>query len=346
MEPFQGPYELELYKIKLGTTKAYSNCSDKIWVFLEEDWDGEVIKDCTQQITMRLRRDKLQVLIIAVYGRCDAMEMMELWEEFEDIAETNQSLWMVGGDFNVITKEEEKQGGLVFTQAEAIHFNQCINNCALIEMKYMGSKFTWWNGSIEDDCIFKRLDRVMCNQELLDTFPSSEIHHLVRRGSDHAPLHVVCNSEEEINIKPFKFLNFWSKHPNFTKVVEDNWKIDFMGSPFVEFQVKMKKVKGALAKWSKETFGNIFQQIATLEDAIRVKEIQLELNPSAENRATLNKGEVELKKYLYLEGEFWKQKVGMRWFKDGDRKSKEEEGDYRLQKFKQIKGTGLPLQII
>lgn len=38
---------------------------------------------------------------------------------------------MVGGDFNVILNEEEKLGGLDFTQSEAIDFEQYLNNSAL-----------------------------------------------------------------------------------------------------------------------------------------------------------------------------------------------------------------------
>lgn len=40
-----------------------------------------------------------------------------------------------------------------------------------------------------------------------------------------------------------------------------------------------KKVKMALAKWSRKEFGDIFTQLATLEDVIKVKETQLELDP-------------------------------------------------------------------
>jgi len=51
------------------------------------------------------------------------------------------------------------------------------------------------------------------------------------------------------------------------EVIKQNWMVDFVGIPFVEFQVKMKK---ALASWSKEVFGNVFHQIATIEDVIKV----------------------------------------------------------------------------
>lgn len=123
-------------------------------------------------------------------------------------------------------------------------------------------------------------------------------------------------------VRPFKFLNFWTMHPGFIKVVEENWKVNFKGSPFVEFQAKMKQVKQALAKWSKETFGDIFQKIKSLEEEIRLKEIQLEIHPSKQNTEELSKAEAELKKFRYMEEEFLKQKAGMRWFKDGDRNTR------------------------
>ncbi|XP_015167468.1 uncharacterized protein [Solanum tuberosum] len=301
---------------------AYWNCSSKIWIMWNDDWLGEVVRDNLQHLTMQFNKNNVEILFTVVHTRCDAREKLELWEELEVVAQEMSLPWLVGGDFIVIRIEEEKEGGVDFTHLEAVDFNQCINNCALTELRYSGSKYTWLNGRIERACIFKRLDKVLCNQEFLNILPLSEVLHLMRQGSSHAPLHVLCGSEEEITVRPFKFLNFWTKHPNFKKIIEENWKVEFEGCPFIKFQSKIKKIKGVLAKWSKVTFGDVFQSIATLEDEIRVKECQLEINPTAENRSELNKAEAELKKYLYIEEEFWKQKAGMKWFKDGDMNTK------------------------
>lgn len=43
--------------------------------------------------------------------------------------------WIVDGDFNVILNEEEKLGGLAFTQQEASDFAQCLSSCGLIELQ-------------------------------------------------------------------------------------------------------------------------------------------------------------------------------------------------------------------
>lgn len=67
---------------------------------------------------------------------------LELWEELERL-DTHSCPWIVGGNFNVILNEEEKIGGLDFTEQEALDFMKCINNCALSEVSYTGSNFTW-----------------------------------------------------------------------------------------------------------------------------------------------------------------------------------------------------------
>lgn len=53
--------------------------------------------------------------------------------------------------------------------------------------------------------------------------PNSEVHHLIRQGSDHVPLHVVCDVSQDQVIKTFRFLNFWTKHEGYNKVVKKVW---------------------------------------------------------------------------------------------------------------------------
>lgn len=109
-------------------------------------------------------------------------------------------------------------------------------------------------------------------------FPASEVMHLIRQGSDHAPPHLICNPEQKLIRKPFKFLNFWTKHQTFRAIVRENWIVKFAGSLFYMLLAKLKKVKHALAKWNKEAFGDVFHQIVTKDDIIHVKEMQMEID--------------------------------------------------------------------
>ncbi|KAH0743282.1 hypothetical protein KY290_031275 [Solanum tuberosum] len=85
--------------------------------------------------------------------------------------------------------------------------------------------------------------------------------------------------------------------------MEEVWKEEAAGSPFTIVHTKLKRV-------------------ATLEDIVKAKEMQLEINPTEENRSSLRKAEAELKRYLHIGEDYWKQKAGMKWFQKGDKNTK------------------------
>ncbi|KAH0720014.1 hypothetical protein KY284_005044 [Solanum tuberosum] len=263
--------ECDLSPRQINHLKGKSKKGAKIWIFWEEDWEEHDVVDYVQQVTIRFKKrgsnDYFRNTV--VYARCSALERLELWEQLEEIAENSTIPWLVGGNFNTIIDEAEKLGGLPVTQTEIVDFVQCTNACALNGIKFKGSSYTWWNGRIEEESIFKSIDRARVRS---------------------CPLHVIGNSLQETVTKPFKFLNFWTKYSEFKKVVEDSWNgEEINGNPFTVIHSKMKRIKSVLTQWSRRTFGDIFQRIATLEDTIKVMEIQMEITPTAENRALLHK---------------------------------------------------------
>ncbi|KAG5632048.1 hypothetical protein H5410_003765 [Solanum commersonii] len=136
--------ELEHYRRKLGMTNAVANCSSKIWIFWNNEWDGKVITDSHQQITINFKNKQIgkEMIITAVLCKVEAR-------------------------------------GLPVTQYETIDFAHCINSCSLNELKFIGSKYTWWNGRIEEDCIFKRLDRGIWEHGVCGSVP------YIRSASSH-----------------------------------------------------------------------------------------------------------------------------------------------------------------
>ncbi|XP_060200867.1 uncharacterized protein LOC132629156 [Lycium barbarum] len=321
MEPFQNCRHLHKYRRRLGMETAFANSNGKIWVFAEAAVQCEVIMDTEQQITLKLFHQDIgkDILATFVYAKCNEGERLELWDNLYHLANSMDLPWMVGGDFNVILAEEEKLGGLPVTLAECEDFAFCINSCGLFDMGFKGSPFTWWNGRAAEDCIFKRLDRIVVNILFQNIFPQIEVEHLSKTGSDHAPLIVSLGEDAVICIKPFRFLNFWVQHETFKEVVAQNWITHFVDSPFMAFKQKLKNLKGALARWSKETYGDIFKQLAIREEVVRIKDALFEEEPNIINRIVLQKAQAEMKKYLSLEEQYWKQKAGFKWYTEGDR---------------------------
>ncbi|XP_015167778.1 uncharacterized protein [Solanum tuberosum] len=324
MEPFENRHGVEEYKRRLGMKYVVVNANGKIWVFLDEAMEYDIIGDEDQMLTLKVHSCGMgiDVMISVIYAKCTQGERLNLWESMAHLATTVNIPWVIGGDFNVITNESEKLEGRKVTDAKVRDFNHYLNVCNLENWGFKGSKYTWWNGRTDEGCIFKRLDRILTNDKVHDVFPVLEVEHLVRNGSDHAPLSVTLKSNREEVIKLFRFLNFWLKEASFMEVVQNNWWADFEGDLFSLFHYKLKRVKRDLTQWSKETFGNIFQEIITLEEVIKVHETQFEISLTIANREKLHRAQADLLKQLNREEEFWKQKASMEWFKEGERNTK------------------------
>ncbi|XP_075103657.1 uncharacterized protein LOC142178231 [Nicotiana tabacum] len=159
----------------------------------------------------------------------------------------------------IILHEDENIGSLPVHPPEYEDFAFCVNSCGLFNQGYKGSTFIWCNMRSNAECIFKRLDRIFVNLPFQNMRSTIEVEHLIRTGSDHAPLLITCGEQTTSFVKPFRFLNFWTKHATFNEVVRQNWDVDFIGDPFLMFKHKLKKVRATLSKWSKDTFGDIFK---------------------------------------------------------------------------------------
>ncbi|XP_060183152.1 uncharacterized protein LOC132613118 [Lycium barbarum] len=289
------------------------NCNGKIWYFVNDGVDVEILMDTEQQITIKLclQNNGKSFINTLVYVKCDAAERLQLWDDIYNLANHNNLPWLIGGYFNVIMNEEEKIGGLPVYPAEYEDFAFCVNSCELSEVEFRGSPFTWWNGRAGHDCIFKRLDRILVNQQFQDWLGNMSMEHLSRTRSEHAPLLLSASDQSQEYHKQFRFLKFWLEHETFMQIVEQHWKTEYVGDSFITFKLKMKNLKTALSAWSRETFGDVFKQLTIREDIVKIKEQLFEEDPSEENRIVLQRAQAEFKKYLHFEEEFWKQKSGI-----------------------------------
>ncbi|XP_060181254.1 uncharacterized protein LOC132610870 [Lycium barbarum] len=261
MEPFQHQRQIQKYRRKLGMPNANFNCNGKIWFFVQDKVDVEVLLDTEQSITNKLFFQDLNkaMVVSMIYAKCNEGDRLQLWDDMYGVASNMAFPWLIGGDFNIILNEEEKIGGLPVSPQEYEDFAFCMNSCELHEIPFKGSPFTWWNGRAANYCIFKRLDRMLHNELFQDWFGNLKVEYLSRTGSDHAPLLLTCGDQEE-------------------ELSED---------VFLSFKLKLKKVKIALSKWSKETFGDIFKQLVIREDIVKIKEQLFEEDPSEENRMVI-----------------------------------------------------------
>ncbi|XP_075091507.1 uncharacterized protein LOC142171714 [Nicotiana tabacum] len=228
MEHVQNANKVEKYRRKLGIHHAFVNISNKVWAFVEEDYEVDILFDMEQQLTLILFNPLSQkdFIVTLVYAKCDAIERIELWDSMYALAQDMNVLWLVDGDFNVIVYEEEKIGGIPVSLNEVEDFRHCINTCNLFDLDFKGSIYTWWNGRTNDDRISKRLDRCLAKIKFKHMLHGVVATHLSKTSFDHCPLIISCDLNAAPIKKSFKFLMFSIKHQTFLDVLKENWTSD------------------------------------------------------------------------------------------------------------------------
>ncbi|KAF9616543.1 hypothetical protein IFM89_030004 [Coptis chinensis] len=98
---------------------------------------------------------------------------------------------------------------------------------------------------------------MLCNANWSYTFPGWKYKVVSRICSDHSPIMGGIISIPRPNNMPFKFFNMWCSHPKFREVVMESWQEPIMGHSLYILTQKLKRLKGVLKKWNKDTFGNI-----------------------------------------------------------------------------------------
>ena len=65
-------------------------------------------------------------------------------------------------------------------------FKSTIQDCNLLDVPFMGPKFTWFRGK-GFEMILERLDRGLANARWFNMYPGACEQHLITTRSDHAP---------------------------------------------------------------------------------------------------------------------------------------------------------------
>ncbi|XP_060182761.1 uncharacterized protein LOC132612660 [Lycium barbarum] len=137
------------FRRRLGMRYAHYNCNGKIWFFVNDNVDVEILQDLEQQITIKLLFQdwNKSLMVTMVYAKCDHLERISLWDSLYSLADQMELPWLVGGDFNNIMNEDEKIGGLPVSPDEYEDFEFCINSCELTDSDHAPLLLTWGESS-------------------------------------------------------------------------------------------------------------------------------------------------------------------------------------------------------
>ncbi|KAF7823297.1 ribonuclease H [Senna tora] len=190
----------------------------------------------------------------------------------------------------------EQRGGCHPNLQHCCNFKSWINDCGLIDVVPAGPFFTWEGPKRQGQRkLYKRLDRVLCNQNWRSEFPDASTRCLIRINSDHHPLLVSMEDMgPNAHNRPFRFENCWMQHEKFTEFLKQEW----------------------------EVFGDIPRRKRRLLNRINGIQaaIDRKYNPFLERLG--RELEKELETVLNQEEALWFQKARCQWIRDGDRNTR------------------------
>ncbi|XVE88838.1 hypothetical protein DITRI_Ditri19aG0100900 [Diplodiscus trichospermus] len=293
----------------------------RIWLLWKNPIQFSLI-DLSNQSIIGIVDYNSQKFYLSVIDACnDGTDRKNLWKHQCRINQTIQNdPWMLAGDFNVTTqptKSSNYDGSQAIT-ADIRDFIELRNHISIFDHLSTGPLFTWSNKQ-QEGFLARKLDRVMVNDNWPTYFPTSSVEFLALEVSDHCPSLIQLQQVAFSPPKPFKFFNFWAKHPEFLNLVSQSWNEPISGRAMVLLFQKLKRLKTVLKRFNKEKFGGISSMVEKKRrELAEVQRINLSNTPSDGALSREKALELDLHSLLVAEESFYKQKSRITWIQEGD----------------------------
>lgn len=139
-----------------------------------------------------------------VYFPQEAMHRIEILNSLSTInTDRKHPLWMTRGDFSMITRMEEKTGGMNREDKEGIHLKEFIQNNWLINMPFNNVFFTWSNKRVGLHEIASRPNRFLLSNNAIHLGGYLTTSILPLSGSDHWPISIQWTRPGSLIRRPF-----------------------------------------------------------------------------------------------------------------------------------------------
>jgi hypothetical protein len=175
----------------------------KTQVFEMSSW--QPFNFCAALLVKNLRDNFIWRLIV-VYGSAYDEHKLDFLNELHLVMGMWQGPTLVGGDFNLIRSQKEKnKGPMNFQMTNS--FNNFIKCWGLLEIKDPSRTFTWSNNQVE--LVVEVLDTTMVNVEWDSKYPLANSKIMPRETSDHNPIRISFGERSNKQKHVFRFGKWW-----------------------------------------------------------------------------------------------------------------------------------------
>lgn len=175
-----------------------------------------------------------------------------------------------------------------------------------------------------DVYVWVRLDCALATAEGCNMFPMASLKHLTAVKSDHCPILLSTEREEQCTStfargRPFRYEVMWETNKNLVPLISHVWKDDAHCSSLQELNRKLTRLTNALRQWSATCFGAVRRELINM----RKKLESLRASPQRTGPSEEEKKIEENIVLLNLQEEImWKQRSRIQWLNEGDNNTK------------------------
>ena len=108
---------------------------------------------------------------------------------------------------------------------------ELIHLCDLNDIKPKAGRFTWSNNRVGLANIFAHIERFLVHSNLLDEKAIISSKILPKISSDHHPISLLFENDEDLGPIPFRFSSLWTERDGFLETIHQAWSHYVEGSP-------------------------------------------------------------------------------------------------------------------
>jgi exonuclease III len=273
--------------------------------------------DYCVKLHIKCKRDGFEWILVPVYGAAQETHKADFLAEIVRTCEHEPLPMLIGGDFNIIRKREEKNNNN-FKAHWPFVFNAIIEHLDLREIALSGRQYTWANR--RESPTFEKLDRVLASVAWEQKFPLVTVRALTRTGSDHAPILIDSGIKAHLGNRPrFSFELHWLRHDGFYDMIVREWQSVTTGSaPMDRWLNKLRHIRRFLKGWAKNLSGQYKKEKERLLSIIDELDLKAEsIRLSEQERDALRTANDKMAKLRREEEAKWAQRAKVKHILEG-----------------------------
>lgn len=305
---------------KLFACNSRQNNHPNLWCLCTFNLNPDIVASTSQHVSLTYTSNSNTFGISAVYASTSYLQRKILWNDLINCHNLLSIPWCTLGDFNAIIGAHEHRGATPPAPISMNDFLNWSNNDNFIHLPTRGVHFTWANERHGRRYTERRLDRALCNNQMLDICSSISVSTLTKQRSDHYPILLDMQMNEDHHPHQFKFFKMWTLHADCRNVVEACWNVRQVGCAMFVLSQKLKSLKSALKSWNKDVFGNVHELVRDAEAQLHLIQNQIDTSGHSDTLLEQQKiAQLNLDNALAKEECFWKEKANVKWHVEGDR---------------------------